>query len=146
MTIRRLNRELKQWQSLTQLQQQALETELSKLDNISAELRNQQQLQQQLQQDWDYAVALQTRDLAMRETLMNYLSHQHTQLQAAASLVSGLERQKTQQTSKVQQTQLVDNMMQAKQQLAFRQLATKALDAQELQVSELAGVYYANQR
>lgn len=144
MTYRRLQRDLKQWQTLHQLQSIDLEVAQAELDRIRelrAELASKLQI---LQQDWDYAVALQAREFVLRSELMNFLNTQHQKIESTRQQLSENQKALDVQIDRVQQLELSRKLMHREQTLVQSELTIKHWDAQELQLQELSGVCYAN--
>lgn len=144
MTYRRLQRDLKEWQTLHQLQSIDLEVAQAELDRLReqrAELASKLQI---LQQDWDYAVALQAREFVLRSELMNFLNTQHQKIESTRQQLAENQKALDVQIDRVQQLELSRKLMHREQTLVQSELTIKHWDAQELQLQELSGVCYAN--
>lgn len=144
MTYRRLQRDLKEWQALHQLQSIDLEVAQAELDRLReqrAELASKLQI---LQQDWDYAVALQAREFVLRSELMNFLNTQHQKIESTRHQLAENQKALDVQIDRIQQLELSRKLMHREQTLVQSELTIKHWDAQELQLQELSGVCYAN--
>jgi hypothetical protein len=97
-----------------------------------------------LQQDWDYAVALQAREFVLRSELMNFLNTQHQKIESTRQQLSENQKALDVQIDRVQQLELSRKLMHREQTLVQSELTIKHWDAQELQLQELSGVCYAN--
>lgn len=145
MSLRRLTSDFRQWQTLAQLQQLKVDTELEKLDAISSALQDIQERKVLLQQQWDHAISLQDLNFALRQSLMDFLTFQNLQMDQYEVSIDGLQKQHQHQMSEVQKQVMAEDLLQRRSRMFAQKIADKSLEVMELQVSELAGVYYANQ-